>query len=251
MSPRPASALDHADVGEVARSEQQARLAVLERRQALLEAAVDRHRAGHQARGSRAHAPAHRRVGRRLAHARVVGQPEVVVRAQQQTGLPSSSTVGPWGPLIRRNRRLEAQLLELVQALFDVQLSFSTRRQSPQPAVTGFGFRLGAPSGRGGTAALGAVAQLRGGVPGGVSPRGVAAGLPSGSGLRGGSAGRVRAAPRPRRASRPRASPSGCRGGGWRRCRAGARRSGRAGEHLAVLSGACRGWSGSCPSSRR
>ena len=31
-------------------------------------------------------APAHRRLGRRLAHARVLGEAEVVVRAQQQHG---------------------------------------------------------------------------------------------------------------------------------------------------------------------
>ena len=45
---------------------------------------MDRHRARHQPRCARAHAPAHRRLGGRLAHARVVGEPEVVVRAQQQ-----------------------------------------------------------------------------------------------------------------------------------------------------------------------
>ena len=45
---------------------------------------MDRHVARHQPRRAGADAPAHRRLGGRLAHARVIGQPEVVVRAEQQ-----------------------------------------------------------------------------------------------------------------------------------------------------------------------
>ena len=94
-----------AEVREVARAEQQRGLGALERGELLLEAAVDGHRARHEARGSGADAPAHRRVGGRLLHARVVGEPEVVVRAQQRTGRPSRTTFGPCGPLTSRVRR--------------------------------------------------------------------------------------------------------------------------------------------------
>ena len=90
---------DHAEVRQVARAEQQARLAALERRQALLQAAVDRHRPRHQARRARAHAPAHRRVRCRLAHARMIGQPQVVVRAQQQA--PACRRAAPSAPVAR------------------------------------------------------------------------------------------------------------------------------------------------------
>ena len=64
--------LDDARVGQVAGSEEDARLAVLELRDALLETAVDRHVAADQARRSGAGAPAHDCVGGGLAHARVV-----------------------------------------------------------------------------------------------------------------------------------------------------------------------------------
>ena len=86
---------DRSDVREIARAEEDAGLAALERGEPLLESPVDRHRPGNQARGAGADAPAHGRVRRGLADARMVGEPEVVVRAQQQTGLPSSSTRGP------------------------------------------------------------------------------------------------------------------------------------------------------------
>ena len=52
-----------------------------------------------------ADAPAHRGVGRGLAHARVVGEPERVARAEQEHGRPSSTTRGPCGPLTMRRRR--------------------------------------------------------------------------------------------------------------------------------------------------
>ena len=108
---------DHAEVGEVARAEQHARLAALERRQALLQAPVDRHRARHQPRGARADAPAHRRLGRRLAHARVVGQAEVVVRAQQQHRPAVEQHGRPLRSADQAQAAGEAEPLELLQAL--------------------------------------------------------------------------------------------------------------------------------------
>jgi hypothetical protein len=85
----------HADVGEVARAEQQRRLAALERGEALLEAAMDRHRARDQARRACADAPPHRRVGGRRAHTGMIGQAEVVIRAQQQYRLAVEQHVRP------------------------------------------------------------------------------------------------------------------------------------------------------------
>ena len=75
---------DDAQVREVPGAEQERGLSALERGELLLEPAVDGHRAGHEARRARAHAPAHRGVGGGLLHARVVGEAEVVVRAQQR-----------------------------------------------------------------------------------------------------------------------------------------------------------------------
>ena len=75
---------DHAEVREVAGAEQHARLRALELCQTLLQAPVDRHRPRHQPRGARAHAPSPGRVGGGLADTGVVGQAEIVVRAQQQ-----------------------------------------------------------------------------------------------------------------------------------------------------------------------
>ncbi len=78
---------DDARVGQVARAEQHAGLARLEVRQLRLEPPVHSHVARHEPRRPRADAPAHRRFRRRLAHARVIGEPEVVVRAQEQDRL--------------------------------------------------------------------------------------------------------------------------------------------------------------------
>jgi hypothetical protein len=70
---------DDAEVRQVARAEQQRGLGALEGGEALLEAAVDRHRAADEARRARADAPTQRCVGGRLLHACVVGEAEVVV----------------------------------------------------------------------------------------------------------------------------------------------------------------------------
>jgi hypothetical protein len=74
----------HAHVGEVPGAEEQAVVRALERGQLLLQAAVDGHVAGHQPRGPGAGAVSHRRLRGRLAHARMVGQAEVVVRAEEE-----------------------------------------------------------------------------------------------------------------------------------------------------------------------
>ena len=111
---------DHAEVGEVARAEQHTRLAALELREALLQAAVDRHRPGHQSRGARAHAPAHRRVGCGLAHLGMVGEPEVVVRAQQQYGLAVEQHRRSLRPRDQTQATTETESLQFRQALLDL-----------------------------------------------------------------------------------------------------------------------------------
>ena len=78
-----------------ARAEQQRRALAGEAREPLLEPAVQRHRPARRARGARADAPAHRRVRRRLAHLRMIGEPEALPEHSTSTGRPSSTTRGP------------------------------------------------------------------------------------------------------------------------------------------------------------
>ena len=102
-------------------------------------------------------APAHRGLGRRLAHARVVGEAEVVVGAQQQHR-----------PAVEQHGRP-------LRSADQPQAPARARAARARPGAPGSSFtRLpGGPPGRGwahrpgaGTApALGAEAQLRGGVP--------------------------------------------------------------------------------------
>jgi hypothetical protein len=116
---------DHAEGGQVAGAEQQRGLAVVERGQALLQAAVDRHGARGQAGAARADAPAHRRVRRGLAHPRVVGEPQVVGRAQQQDGLAVQHDARPLGATHQAHAAIEAELLELVQSLLQIHRDLS------------------------------------------------------------------------------------------------------------------------------
>ena len=111
---------DYAQVGEVARAEEQGRRRALEVGQALLQAPVHRHRARDQARGPAADAPAHRRVGRRLAHAGMVREPQVVVRAQQQHGLAVQHDARALRPADHAHAAIEPELLELLEALVDL-----------------------------------------------------------------------------------------------------------------------------------
>ena len=66
-------------------------------------------------------APAHRRVRRRLAHARVVGEAEVVARAQQQHGLAVEHHARPLGAAHHAHAAIEAEPLELVQSVLQIQ----------------------------------------------------------------------------------------------------------------------------------
>ena len=133
-----------AEVGEVAGAEQQRALRALERGEPLLEPPVQRHVARDQPRGARAGAPAHRRVGGRLAHPRVVGQPEVVVRAEQQDGLAVEDHARSLRTAHHAHAAIQAEPLELVQSVLQIQ------HLAPVYAAEGSP-RLGAPSGLGGT----------------------------------------------------------------------------------------------------
>ena len=111
----------------------------------LLQPPVQRHVARHEPRRARADAPAHRGVRRRLAHARVVRQPEVVVRAQQQDGLAVEDDARPLRTAHHAHAAIQAELLELVQSVLQIQHEapvYAAERSSP---------RFGLPSGRGGT----------------------------------------------------------------------------------------------------
>ena len=121
-SPRRASAAIDPGVREVARAEQQRGLGPLEVRQPRLELGVDRHRAGDQPRGPRAGPSAERGVRGRAAQARMVGQPEVVVRAEQQhRPRRRADTSGPCGPLDHPQAAAQPARFELGEALADFQ----------------------------------------------------------------------------------------------------------------------------------
>ncbi len=141
----PGERRDHPEVGQVARAEQQRALHPLERGDPLLEPAVQRHVPRHEPRRARADAPAHRRVGRRLAHPRVVGEAEVVVRAQQEDRLAVEDDARSLRTTHHAHAAIEAELLELVQSVLQIQHEapvYAAERSSP---------RLGEPSGLGGT----------------------------------------------------------------------------------------------------
>ena len=112
---------DDAEVGQRARAEHDRRVGAGEAREALLEPAVQRHRPGGQARRAGAHAPAHRGVRRRLAHARVVGEPEAVARAEDEYGPPVEHDPRALRAADHAGSAVEAELLELVQAVVEIQ----------------------------------------------------------------------------------------------------------------------------------
>ena len=84
----------------------------------LAAAAAPRQRG--DARGARADAPAHRRVRRRLAHARMIRQPECVARAQQEHRPPFQHHARALWPADHAHAAVEAGRLELVQPLLQV-----------------------------------------------------------------------------------------------------------------------------------
>src|SRR5439155_21808293 len=67
-----------------------------------------------------ADAPAHRRLGRRRSHLRVVGEAEIVVRAQQQHGVAVEKHRRALRPRYETQPTAEPEFLELRQPLFDV-----------------------------------------------------------------------------------------------------------------------------------
>ena len=182
-----ASAGDRAGVGEVAGAEEQRRLVALER----APAARSSRRCGAMLPeiSREAPAPAPQRIAASAAAARTcgwLGEAEVVVRAEQQDRLAVEQHPRPLRPVDQAQPAVEPAVAELLQPLCD--------RRSCR-GLARVGRRL-----------LGLLdhPQL-----GRRDPR---------SWPRpGGRSARRSASP----ASRPRASPSGCRGAGWRRCRPG------------------------------
>jgi hypothetical protein len=145
---------DDAEVRQVTRAEQQRALGALELGQRLLEAPVHGHRARDEPRRARPDAPAHRRLGRRLTHARVIGQPEVVVRAEQQDGLAVEHDPGTLGPGDQPHPPRQAEGGDLVEPLLEVHRQCPNGMPESWTGSSGFssGHRFGAPSGRSGTA---------------------------------------------------------------------------------------------------
>src|SRR4029453_12227329 len=138
-------------VRRVTGAEQERRLGMLELGELLLEAAVDRHVARDQPRGSGARAVAHGGLGSRLAHARVIGQTEVVVGAQEEHGLPFEQDARPRRPRAAAHAPVEALVPNLLEALVDV-CAHAARLLSAPPAAgstwISSGYAFGAPSGR-------------------------------------------------------------------------------------------------------
>jgi hypothetical protein len=111
---------DHSGVGQKARAVEESRLVALEGRDPLLEAPVRLHVAADQPRRTGADAPAHGRLGRRLAHPRMVGEAEVVVRAEQQHGPPVEQHVGALRAADQPQSPGEAAVAKLLEAVGDV-----------------------------------------------------------------------------------------------------------------------------------
>ena len=127
---------DHAEIGERARAEDDGRVGAQEAGEPLLEPAVQRHRAGRHLRRARADAPAHGRVRGRLAHARVVGEPEAVARAQHQHRPPVEHHPRALRPAHHAGASVEAELLELVQAVVEIQHPRSFGKAEDVPRAT-------------------------------------------------------------------------------------------------------------------
>ena len=111
---------DDPGIGEEARAEQERAVAPHERGEPLLEAAVNGHRSRREPGGAGAHPPAHRGLRGGLANPRVIGQPEAVVRAQQQHGLAVEHHVRPLRPADQPHAMLKAQRAELAEAGLDL-----------------------------------------------------------------------------------------------------------------------------------
>jgi hypothetical protein len=106
---------DHAGVGEVSGAEQKRGLPSLESRQPLLQPAVDGHRARDQPRGAGADPPASGRIGGGFPDARVIREPEVVVRAQQEGGLTVDDHVRALRAADAARAAIQPQCFQLAQ----------------------------------------------------------------------------------------------------------------------------------------
>jgi hypothetical protein len=78
------------------------------------------HRSRRQPRCAGAYSPAHRGVRGGLAHARVVGQAQAVVRAQQKDGLTIEDDVRTLGPADQADAVVQTQRSELAEASLDL-----------------------------------------------------------------------------------------------------------------------------------
>ena len=141
-SPAPASAATVPGVGQVARAEQQRRLGSPSKSARRCSSrSVQRHRARDQPRCAGAGAVALGGLGGRLADARVVGEPEVVVRAQQQHLGAVERDPRALRALDQAQAPVEPGRAQVVEAVGDV---VHERAQSPQPAGAAVpGGRLG------------------------------------------------------------------------------------------------------------
>jgi hypothetical protein len=111
---------DDAGVGEIAGAEQQRSLAALELGQLRLELAMRLHVAGDKPRGAGPGAPAHRRLGRRGPHLRVIGEAEVVVGAEQQHRLPAEQHPRALRTVDQAQAPVDSALAQLLQPRGDV-----------------------------------------------------------------------------------------------------------------------------------
>jgi hypothetical protein len=112
---------DHAEVGERAGPEHDRGVGSREAREALLEPPVQGHGAGGHPGGAGADAPAHRRVRRGLPHPRMVGEPKAVAGAQHEHRPPVEHHPRALRAADQSGAAVEAELLELVQAVVEIQ----------------------------------------------------------------------------------------------------------------------------------
>jgi hypothetical protein len=116
----PGQRRDRARVRQVARAEQERGVVALEGGQAFFQPAVELHVARDQAGGTRAHSPAHRGLGGRLAHARMVGEPEVVVRAEQKHRAAVQQHARALGAADQSHSPVQTSPAQLLEALGEV-----------------------------------------------------------------------------------------------------------------------------------
>ena len=127
---------DDAEVGERPEPKTTVASRAEEAGEPLLEPPVQRHRPRRHLRRPGAHAPAHGRVGGRLTHARVIGEPEAVARAQHQHRPPVEHHPRALWAAHHAGAAIEAELLELVQAVVEIQHPRSFGKAEDVPRAT-------------------------------------------------------------------------------------------------------------------